>query len=74
MAETQTPEYVVKPLKRLPVLVDPDGRAIVERAITLKLATLASTDGDSHAVSGDALVGICREWLKDTAGRLSAAR
>lgn len=71
--ETQTNE-TEKPLKRLPVLVDPTGRAIVDRAITLKLAMLASTEGDCQELAGESLVGICREWMAATAERLSGAR
>ena len=60
--------------KRLDVAVTSEGRSIVERAITLRLATLACVESDCRELAGEALVGICREWTRDRVEELRRAK
>lgn len=60
-------------LKRLPMLVDPIGHAIIKRAITLRLATLSEVMSDDAEMHGAALVAIVSAWMQAEAERLRAA-
>lgn len=73
MPETPAAEPESK-LKRLPVLVDATGLAIVKRAISLKLATLASTEEETAELHGCALVAIVAAWMQAEAERIRSAR
>lgn len=72
--KTETNEVQAEPRKRLPLTVDDQGRAIILRAITLRLATLACCEGDDLELHGAALGGICRIYLEGEAARLRGER
>lgn len=49
-------------------------RAIIRRAITLRLATLACADDDSLARDGETLADVCRLYLEGESARLRESR
>jgi len=57
-------------LKRLTIHTDDAGKAVVRRAITLRLAMHGETCSDDPELHGAALVGIVSEWLRETSDRL----
>lgn len=69
VTETET-----RSLRRIPALVDDTGRAVVQRAVTLRLATLACTESDDQELHGAALVHICKTWMEAESERLRAVR
>ena len=61
-------------LKRLTIHTDDAVKAVVRRAITLRLAMLGETCCDDPELHGAALVGIVSEWLRETSDRLREER
>ena len=61
-------------IKRITIHTDDAGKAIVRRAITLRLAMQGETCRDDPELHGAALVGIVSEWLRETSDRLREER
>jgi hypothetical protein len=51
--------------------VDEAGKAILDRAIVLKLASIACTEPDDDQLAGQALVAIAKQWMEAEVERLS---
>ena len=60
--------------KRLTIHTDDAGKAVIRRAITLRLAMHGETCSDDPELHGAALVGIVSEWLRETSDRLREER
>ena len=61
-------------IKRITIHTDDAGKAVIRRAITLRLAMLGETCCDDPELHGAALVGIVSEWLRETSDRLREER
>lgn len=61
-------------LTRPRAMVDATGHAVINRAIVLRLATLASTESDDAELHGSALVAICKDWMTAESDRLRTGR
>lgn len=60
--------------KKLPYFVEPTGRAIIARAVQLRLACLGEVTSDDPELQGSALVSIAAEWMQSEAERIRAVR
>jgi len=60
--------------RRVTIHTDDAGRAVIKRAVTLRLAMLGEVSSDDPELHGHALVGIVSEWLKGKASSLREGR
>lgn len=73
-AKTTDAKIEAQAPKRLPIWVEPQGLAVIKRAVQLRLALMGEAASDDPELHGAALVSIVTAWMQGEAEQIRAAR